>query len=216
MSARRAASRAAELAVIERGELMLADLRAALDKLEIPFFLIQGTCLGAIRDRGFVQGERDIDLGCLFEDLRGKQDALIHELWAQAFHVRPIIEPFDQPRALSVYKHGMKADIVGFIHHERNRVNLSPVDSASVGDKPYGIVFPDEIMEDFVEVVCWGSSWRVPAQTHRYLELEYGETWKQPRPKDVKSRARVYRYISKHKLLRQKETFLHAQSEPTA
>jgi len=47
----------------------LKETKKLLDKLKIPFFLEAGTCLGAIREGKFIEGDTDIDLGILAEDI---------------------------------------------------------------------------------------------------------------------------------------------------
>ena len=43
------------------GERALIDINTLFHYRRIPFFLIQGTALGAYRDNGFSQYEKDID-----------------------------------------------------------------------------------------------------------------------------------------------------------
>lgn len=184
----------------ENGRLLLFELAEVLKALHVPFFLIQGTALGAVRDRGFVPQEKDIDLGTLWEDLQGKQDLITRECWDRSMHVRQVISPFDSARTLVVEKYGCKADIVSFFRHGPNRVNLSPVDEYSVGRRPYGIVFPASLIQSTQRVEMFGREWRVPFPVERYLEMEYGADWRTPNPDCVKSLQREYFYISRHKI----------------
>ena len=46
----------------------LLNLKKALDKADISFFLMFGTLLGAVRDKDLISYDKDIDLGILYED----------------------------------------------------------------------------------------------------------------------------------------------------
>jgi len=48
----------------------LMSVKRVLDKLNVPFFIEQGTCLGAVRDGDFIEGDRDIDLGIFRDDMQ--------------------------------------------------------------------------------------------------------------------------------------------------
>lgn len=183
----------------ERAKDTLLEIGSLLDAINLPFFLIQGTALGAYRDAGFVPGERDIDLGVLFEDLAGRQDEVTRELWKRSFHVRQIIEPFNQARTIVADRLDVKIDLVGMIRHEQYRFTATPIDFLSVGSRPYAIVHPRLTMENWTKVAMFGRQWNVPHPIEGYLESEYGPEWKTPKDDSV-SRLRNYKFMKERSI----------------
>jgi len=58
----------------------LIDFVLCLKKLEIPYFLTNGTLLGCIRDKRFIEWDNDIDIDTVQSELDKKFDKLINEL----------------------------------------------------------------------------------------------------------------------------------------
>lgn len=57
-----------------------------LNKLEIPYFLTNGTLLGCIRDGKFIEWDSDIDIDTTQKALNGKLETLISELRILGFN----------------------------------------------------------------------------------------------------------------------------------
>ena len=92
--------------------LQLADL---LDSIGLRFFLIQGTALGAYRDGDFVEGEKDIDIGVLYEDFAPVRPKLIRKLLEWGAVVNEVNRPFQSVRSLKVIKDDIPIDLVGWM-----------------------------------------------------------------------------------------------------
>ena len=64
----------------EKAKVILLELHELFNTLRLPFFLIEGTCLGAYRDKDFCNGDKDIDIGLKHEKLCPAIDTLINLL----------------------------------------------------------------------------------------------------------------------------------------
>lgn len=177
-----------------KGRVVMLELADVLDILGCPFFLIQGTALGAVRDGGFVPTEKDIDFGILQEHLTVVVDRLITELIRRRFDVEVFIQPFTRPRTLVASKGGVKADLVGMAKWNGKRFTASPVRDWLT--EPYAIVHEAEMLEQYTKVGMFGRTWDVPHRPKKYLRLEYGDEWKTPADDHI-SRTRVYDFLTK-------------------
>lgn len=185
----------------ERGREVLLEVAGVLDMLDIPFFLMQGTALGAYRDGGFVPWERDIDFGVLIEHLAPAADKLSKSLQDIGFSIRKIVEPFTVCRTVVATKDscGIHADIVGFAVWNDKRFTATPLDFHSVGRHPWAIMHNREQLERHEKVRAWGREFLMPSPAEQYLESEYGPEWWIPKDDHV-SRGRVYNFIRDNNL----------------
>ena len=99
----------------ELAKPMLKEAQDILDSLEIPFFLRQGTCLGAVRDRDFIPWDDDIDLGSVI-GLNGLTEAMILPVF-DAFRNRGYfvnVESNDRWIAAGMMKSSLRLDLTFF------------------------------------------------------------------------------------------------------
>jgi hypothetical protein len=174
------------------GQICLLEIADILDRWRIPYFLVQGTALGAYRDGGFTPTERDIDFGILQEHLQSTAVALLADFEHCGFTTEKFDLPFHHLRTLVVKKHGWKADLVGWIPWKDKRFVRSPV--LKWLKKPYSIVHDRAMVENYDQVTLFGRTFNVPHPIEDYLRLEYGDDWRTPREDHI-SRTRIYHYV---------------------
>lgn len=181
----------------ENARRLLLETSEILDGIGIPFFLIQGTALGAYRDGGFVPSEKDIDLGILQENLTPKSLLLLSRLVLAGYDVEAFTIPFTTIRTIVGWKYGQKIDLVGMGLWEGKRFTASPV--RDWVKPPYAIVHERSMLERHDTVNVFGRHFAVPSPIERYLELEYGPGWLVPADDHV-SRTRIYDFVERNNI----------------
>jgi len=177
----------------EDGKRCLLEISTVLDKQNLPYFLIQGTALGAYRDQGFTPTERDIDFGFLYEQFQHVAGSLLWEFSKRGFEIETVVRPFTKTRTIVVFKYGWRADLVSWYKWKDKRFETAPINPRRLcGD--YSIVHPAEMIENTETVELFGKQFQVPSPIEKYLEREYGEDWKTPR-EDHESRTRIYDFV---------------------
>lgn len=178
------------------GQACLFELADVLEAMGIPYFLMQGTALGAYRDKGFVPTEKDIDLGILQEHLQPAATELLSRLMRLSFDVECFITPFTRPRLVVAFKpydgHVAKADLVGLVRYKDKRFVATP--QRSHIPQPYAIVHPADRLEHYRPISLFGREFLIPQDIEGYLLAEYGPGWTTP-SEDHVSRTRVYNFV---------------------
>lgn len=172
-----------------KGRECLLKVRTILTELDVDFFLILGTALGAYRDKGFTPTEKDIDLGFLYEEFAKHVGDIARSLILNGFDVRSVSYPFRRCRVLVAHHEGVKVDLVSYVPRGDKRF----CSNSDQKTKPYSIVHSREMLERYEPIQLFGKEFLVPSPIEKYLKLEYGEDWRTPR-QDHKSRTRHYFY----------------------
>lgn len=175
------------------GRRVFQETVTILDRLSLPFFLVQGTALGAYRDQGFTPTERDIDFGVLVEHFSHRAEDVSRRFVKHGFSTKLRAAPFDREWTITAIKDYIKVDIVSFLPWVDR--DLGPVRFNSNPTQPYSIVHPAALLEDTAPISLFGCTVQAPSPIEEYLTREYGD-WKTPRHDHV-SKTRVSHY---HKL----------------
>jgi len=149
---------------------VLREAKQIMDQLGVTFFLRQGTCLGAIRDNGFIPWDDDLDLGSVI-GLHGLTEKSIDRV-AAAFRDNGFIvkvERLGQCIFVPLLKSSVLIEWLCFwiIDH-------------SIFHHP-GLHIPVKMFANLKEIDFIGEKFHVPNPPEEYLRLKYGAEWVVPK-----------------------------------
>ena len=151
-------------------KMVLIEAKQILDKLGIVFFLRQGTCLGAIRDHGFIPWDDDLDLGSVF-GLHGFSEKSVDRVVA-AFRENGFfakVEHHDQYIYVPMIKSAVRVDWMCY-----------RILDDSIFHYP-GVRLPVRLFTNLKEIEFLEEKFNVPNPPEEYLLLKYGEEWVTPK-----------------------------------
>uniref|UniRef100_A0A6M3MGG4 LicD/FKTN/FKRP nucleotidyltransferase domain-containing protein n=1 Tax=viral metagenome TaxID=1070528 RepID=A0A6M3MGG4_9ZZZZ len=163
---------------MKREEQDLLKLKSILNSINIPFFLMQGTLLGAIRDGTLIQYDKDIDLGCSadVEDpaIRMK---IMHAFVKDGLNIT-LRGPGDNPRRplYWILITGLKWQVALLFFKEIDGQVLFTT---------CPIFFPAYLFHNLKEIDFLGEKFLVPNPPEEYLKVNYGKTWRIPAQRRV-------------------------------
>ena len=155
---------------IGSAERVLKEVKNIFDGLGIIFFLQSGSCLGAVRDGGFIPWDDDVDLLSIIG-----RNALSEE------SILATVEVFQKNGFFARRNHVPNCFNHSFL---KNWVRIDwtcvyPVNN-TVFSYP-GIYLPITLFEHPKEVEFLGAKFPVPNPPEEYLRLKYGDEWRKPK-----------------------------------
>jgi hypothetical protein len=150
---------------------VLLEAKQVLDELGVVFYLEEGTCLGAIREHGFIPHDDDVDIASVF-GLHGVTEDLVDRI-AAGFRERGFItKVICQSHAF--YVPAVKGSIRLDWHGRR-------VVDGSTFHYP-GVRIPARLFENLKEIDFIGEKFLVPDPPEEFLQFKYGPDWRTPKP----------------------------------
>ena len=145
-------------------------IKKIFKKKRIQFFLIYGTCLGAIREGDFVEHDDDIDLGVIERTFFEKRKEICKELRSEGFNIIRY-ERYDGCSRI-ICKRKVETSIHWFQKEGENFVWRDKKGNLE-------LQIPAELLGKFKEVNLGEERFLVPDPPEIYLERTYSD-WKTP------------------------------------
>jgi len=148
-------------------------MKGLLEQHQIPFFLVLGTCLGAVREKKFIAYDHDIDIAFYDHDAH-QLKAILPILKEAGFYIEEVC-----PCNLRLRLKESKATMdLWIIHQVKN-----PFQKLMGYKWLYnnGLFKEDYFNEKIVNTIDFiGFPFRIPHLQHTYLEEHYGPSWRVP------------------------------------
>jgi len=155
---------------IEDAESLLGEAKEIFDQHKITFFLRQGTCLGAVRDKALIEWDDDLDIGSII-GMHGFNEEMI------------------EPAVADLRAHGCYVEV----HHDglytavkimKYKIRIDwqcyRVVKGTISHYP-GVPFPIKLFTNLDAIDFLGKSYNVPSPPGEYLTYKYGPDWITPK-----------------------------------
>jgi len=147
---------------IDKAQKDLREIKEVFDANNTEFFLLFGTCLGAVRNKNIIEWDYDIDIGVLDHTSKSK---IAVKLVEHGFKVTQFPNYW-----LSIKR--IRNDIIWFIRRRDKIVCIGQKNQES-------ITIPARFFNDLVKVKIGNDEYLAPCHTEEYLNVVYGNNWRE-------------------------------------
>lgn len=161
----------------ENAKKLLFEVDDVLKKIPLDYILYGGTLLGAIRDKKFIDVDKDVDFACLIEDFTPVAKDLAKTFENKGFEVHLVNHRHERPWGGLIYgiklkKYGIPSDLFGW-----SRINYRRYVVSHYGS--FVLVHTAEYLEKRKLIDFYGRRLPVPKDYEGLLREKYGD-WRKP------------------------------------
>jgi len=150
----------------------LKEIKQILEKINLPFFLVGGVLLGAIRDKNFIKWDWDVEISVFSEIAINKINKIV-DLSEKSGFKTTIVNPTTKNLKIKLLKYDNKYSIEGLYLKKGYRLR-----------KDYK--YPEFFFRKLVTINFLGEDYFSPSPTNDFLTFVYGPDWKTPKKTLIK------------------------------
>lgn len=168
-----------------RAKENLEDAVSILNQCLLTNFLVDGTLLGAIREKDFIKHDTDVDLGVMMKEWDlSVFSRVVKEMMQKGFILYHSFGIFGKHFEVSWYRSGIKVDFF-FYYYEGNKIRFNAFLNGG-RDLPKDIITYEYDAQNFnvlAEITFKGSVYKIPSFPEEVLKQKYGDQWRIPQVK---------------------------------
>jgi len=182
-----------------KAKKILFEVKEVLDRNDVEFFLNLGTCLGAVREGGFIDEDFDIDLGIKHSILLPKLGSLAEQFKKLGYDIKFLSTPYSYDRMIKLDKDDIRVDLLNWdLHVEYFGDSVCSYYFHPINPNGMSHVFQREMFDNLKEIEFLGQTFNIPVKAEEYLRLIYKDNWREKGKYDFKlANCLVYNYYNR-------------------